>query len=253
MIFYFSGTGNSQFVANEIARIIDDELVSINESIKSQKTTSFKSEEPLVFVLPTYAWRLPKIVQDWIKTSSFSGNKESYFVLTCGGDVGSAASYAKDLCKERGLKFKGLSGLLMPENYLALFSTPDADQAQLIVDRARPHIEELAQLIKNKQDFPQKIISLRDRILSGSINLLFYPFIVKDKGFTVSDSCISCTLCSKVCPLNNVKMEKGKPQWLGNCTHCMACIACCPVEAIEYKKASKGRPRHYIRDKGGLL
>ena len=48
------------------------------------------------------------------------------------------------------------------------------------------------------------------------------------------------------CPLNNIRLENGKPVWGKNCTHCMACICYCPKEAIEYGKKSKGKPRYHF-------
>ena len=49
-----------------------------------------------------------------------------------------------------------------------------------------------------------------------------------------------------VCPLNNIRLENGKPVWGKNCTHCMACICYCPKEAIEYGQKSKGKPRYHF-------
>ena len=73
---------------------------------------------------------------------------------------------------------------------------------------------------------------------------MFNKFYLQDKKFTVKESCISCGLCAKSCPLSNIELKDGKPQWLGNCTHCMACITKCPKEAIEYGKKSVGKPRY---------
>ena len=47
-------------------------------------------------------------------------------------------------------------------------------------------------------------------------------------------------------PLNNIRLENGKPVWGKHCTHCMACICYCPKEAIEYGKKSKGKPRYHF-------
>ena len=56
MIFYFSGTGNSKYVAQIIASRIEDDICSINEKLKKEE--SFSSEslggKPLVFVAPVY-------------------------------------------------------------------------------------------------------------------------------------------------------------------------------------------------------
>lgn len=248
MILYFSGTGNSQFVAKQISDQIKDDLVSINEYIKNNKVGDFKSEKPFVFVIPTYSWRMPRIIEDWLNKSSFSGNLNSYFILTCGGHVGNASHYAKDICSKKGFKFRGLSELLMPENYIALFTTPNEEECKSIIEKSKSQIQILANQIKNNEDLYTKKVSLGGKILSGPINSVFYSILVKDKGFTVSDKCISCGKCVKNCPLNNIELVNKKPVWKGNCTHCMACIGCCPVRAIEYKNGSKKRHRHYIMD-----
>ena len=183
-----------------------------------------------------------------IRKTKFETNKDIYFILTCGDSVGNAGVYAKKLCKEVGLNFRGLALVIMPENYLAMFPTPDKHQCQEIIEKSKPHVELLAKKIQKGEDFSQVEVSIIGRLKSSIINLIFYPFIVKDKGVTVSEDCISCNKCVQNCPLNNIQLISGKPVWKGNCTHCMACIACCPTEAIEYKNISKGRHRHYIMD-----
>ncbi|HZJ75801.1 MAG TPA: EFR1 family ferrodoxin [Clostridia bacterium] len=248
MVFYFSGTGNSQFVAKEISVHIQDEIVSINHLLKKNEAGEFRSETPLVFVTPTYAWRIPKIVEKWLSKAKFHGNKNAYFTLTCGDSVGNAAQYAKRLCEENGLIFKGLAPVIMPENYLALFPTPEKDKCQAILEKSKPSIELLARFIEKGESLPVQKTSIKDKALSGIVNDMYYPLIVKDKGFYANDNCISCGECEEICPLNNIKIASEKPVWHGDCTHCMACIARCPTEAIEYKKASKGRHRHYIME-----
>ena len=68
-------------------------------------------------------------------------------------------------------------------------------------------------------------------------------FVHADK-FYVTDACISCGKCVKVCPLGNIRLENGRPVWGKNCTHCMACICRCPREAVEYGKHSRGLLRY---------
>lgn len=76
------------------------------------------------------------------------------------------------------------------------------------------------------------------------MNTLFYRFNMQPKKFTVSDVCVSCGKCEKVCPLGNIRMENGRPVWGEHCTHCMACISGCPAEAIEYGKSTRGKARY---------
>ena len=94
MVFYFSGTGNSQLAAKQIAAELDDELVSINACLKKGEKRTFHSERPLVFAAPIYAWRVPRVVEQWIRDNQFEGNTNAYFVLTWGGGTqGNAAAY----------------------------------------------------------------------------------------------------------------------------------------------------------------
>ena len=248
MIFYFSGTGNSQLAAKQIAKAVGDEVVSINHLLKEGKESSFYSERPLVFAAPTYAWRLPKVVTQWISRTRFTGNQNAYFILTCGGDCGNAAAYAKRLCEKKGFAFCGLASVVMPENYLAMFPTPDEAESRAILEKAKPRIAALAGHIKNGEPFANNRVSALGRLLSGPVNGLFYTFQVHDRGFTVSDACVSCGKCVRRCPLNNIELVSGKPVWNGNCTHCMACIGSCPTAAIAYKTKSEGRHRYDIME-----
>lgn len=249
MVLYFSGTGNSQFVAIQIAEMIaDDDVISMNQYIKAGKKAAFQSKRPLVFVAPTYSWRMPKVVEQWIMQSSFKGSQDAYFILTCGGSCGNAAVYAEKLCKKKRLRFCGLAPVLMPENYLALFPTPTESDCQTIIKNARPSIIALAKQIQSGECFERSSVSLKDKLESGPVNPLFYALFVHDKGFSVSEHCISCKKCALRCPMNNIEFENGMPAWRGNCTHCMACIGGCPTEAIVYKSNSKERHHHYIMD-----
>lgn len=246
MIFYFSGTGNSRLAAEQIGAALGDEVVSINQRLKAGGKSTFHSERPLVFVAPTYAWRLPKIVEHWIEENDFTGHHDAYVVLTCGDGCGNAAAYARSLCRRKGFSYRGLAAVVMPENYLAMFQTPDRTDAQEIITRAIPRIAELAAAIRAGKPFSEAKPSFIGRLESGPVNPLFYRFWVSDRGFSVSNACVSCGKCARRCPLNNIEMTSGKPVWKGNCTHCMACIGGCPVEAVEYKNKSKGRSRYYI-------
>ncbi len=248
MIFYFSGTGNSQRTAIQMSEILGDEIVSMNKYLKMGGKDTFHSENPMVFVVPTYSWQMPKVVEQWIRETTFEGNPNAYFILTCGGSVGNAAAYAKKLCAEKGLLFCGLALIAMPNNYVALSNTPDETECKELLKKAGERTASLAALVKKGAPFPDTPVTLKDKIVSGPVNGLFYTFFVHDKGFSASDSCIACGKCVKRCPLNNIRLVDKKPVWNGNCTHCMACIGGCPTEAIEYKSVSRGNRRYYIME-----
>lgn len=247
MIFYFSGTGNSQLVAQEIADVTNDELISIHQYLKLNQSGNFESNKPWVFVTPTYAWRMPRVVEHWIQDASFNHQTNAYFVLTCAGSTGNAIKYIKKICKEKKWNFKGLTEIIMPENYLAMFPTPSASECQVILEKAKPSILATAQQILKGESFKNISPSFRGRLSSGPVHSLYYTLLVHDRGFKVSNQCVSCKKCAQRCPLNNIEMKNGKPIWKGNCTHCMACIGGCPTKAIDYKSKTKDRYHYYIK------
>lgn len=244
MILYFSGTGNSEYVAKKIGQEINDEVLNLFTKIKENDYAAMHSERPWFIVVPTYGWRIPRIVQNWLKETPLTGNKDIYFVMTCGGNIGNAGKYLEKFCAEKKMNYRGCIKVLMPENYIAMFETPTEEKAVQIIEQAEGLIDNIIDFLKNDDDFPKAKITLGDKISSGIVNDVFYPLCVHAKKFYVTDECISCGKCKNVCPLNNVQLENGQPVWGDNCTHCMACISYCPKEAIEYGKHSKGLPRY---------
>ena len=246
MIIYFTGTGNSKYLAEELSKLINDELVCANEYIKKGVCPTFTSQRPFVFAGPVYSWRLARIFEDFILKSKFEGEgKEScYFVLTPGDSAGGAKKKLKDLCDEKGFGFKGMCEVVMPENYTALFTAPSDEVIKEQFGQADVLIKKLAKAIEAGRFYKSKGGSIVGKFLTNIVNPIFFKFIVKDRKFEVSDKCISCGLCEKKCPLNDIRLVDGKPTWNGRCTHCMACINYCPVEAINYGKGTVNKKRY---------
>ena len=244
MIFFFSGTGNSKYAARRIADALGDTLLSLNDSIRAGDTAPVDTGERLVIVTPTYAWRIPRIVRDWLLRTELRGAKQVWFVMTCGSELGNADRYNRALCRAKGLGCMGTAQLVMPENYIAMFGVPQAEEARKIVARAEPDLDRAIAAIRAGLPFAPTRSNLYDRFMSGPVNPIFYSLCVKANAFTVSDACTGCGQCARRCPTGSIALRGGKPVWGKACTHCMACICYCPAEAIEYGKKSRGKPRY---------
>ena len=83
MVLYFTGTGNSRYIAQRIAEALGDELLSLNDRIKAGEPSLVTFDERLVIVTPTYAWRIPRIVRDWLAETDFPCVKQAWFVMCC--------------------------------------------------------------------------------------------------------------------------------------------------------------------------
>ena len=246
MILWYSGTGNSRYVAGRMATSLGDELFCMNDRIKAGEPSPVTSGTRLIVVTPTYAWRIPRLVREHLAQTDIPAGTRVWFVMTCGSEIGNAARYNRALCREKQLTYMGTAQIVMPENYIAMFDAPQAEEARQIVARAEPDIDRAAAVIAANQPFPPPRSNLYDRFMSGPVNPIFYSLFVKAKAFTAGSGCIGCGQCVSLCPTNNITLQNGRPVWGEHCTHCMACICRCPVQAIEYGKKSLGKPRYHF-------
>lgn len=244
MIVYFTGTGNSRYCAEFLADRLGDRCVDAFHYIRDGAAAELVSHKPWIFVSPTYSWQLPRVFAVMIRSGHFAGNRDAYFLMTCGSDVGNPVPKNRALCAEKHLVYRGTLPVAMPENYIAMFNAPQPAEARTIIEAARPTLEKAARIIAARRDFPVLKTGALDAVKSGLVNAAFYRFQVKAKAFTVSDACIACGKCVALCPLGNVRLQGGRPVWSDHCTHCMACICGCPAKAIEYGRISRGKPRY---------
>ena len=96
--------------------------------IKENDTSPLQTGRDVIIVTPTYAWRIPKIVSEWIDKTEFIGGKRIWFVMNCGSEIGNAAKYNQELSEQKKLQYMGTSQILMPENYIAMFDAPEAEE-----------------------------------------------------------------------------------------------------------------------------
>ena len=80
MIYYFSGTGNSKYVAQRLAEALDDSAVSVSDN----PIREIPDGEPVGFVSPTYFWGLPWLLADFVRALHLTGDHYCYVALTCG-------------------------------------------------------------------------------------------------------------------------------------------------------------------------
>ena len=55
------------------------------------------------------------------------------------------------------------------------------------------------------------------------------------KTIEVSDACTACGYCAKICPVQNISINDGKPEFQSRCLMCFRCIYACPSKAMSSK------------------
>ena len=129
MVLYFTGTGNSRYLARRIAEGLEMPLYDLNACIKAGDTAPVQTGRDVVLVTPTYAWRIPRVVSEWMGKTALTGAERIWFVMDCGSEIGNAAKYNRQLAAQKQLHYMGTAQIIMPENYIAMFNAPQKEQA----------------------------------------------------------------------------------------------------------------------------
>ena len=135
MVLYFTGTGNSRYLARRIAEGLEMPLYDLNACIKAGDTAPVQTGRDVVLVTPTYAWRIPRVMSEWLGKTALTGAERIWFVMDCGSEIGNAAGYNRQLAAQKQLQYMGTAQIIMPENYIAMFNAPRNEQARSIVEQ----------------------------------------------------------------------------------------------------------------------
>lgn len=274
-IYYFTGTGNSLFVAKRITELLDGELISIASALENMKNISDANCIGIIF--PCYLAQLkglPLIIEDFCNL--LTNTTASYVFAICTyGAYGPVNAYptlnflSKHL-KNSGVKLSGSFAIKLPLNNL------DYDHIPVPINRDHKkmfaYTEKVLEAIckRVKYNKPSKFQFLKDLfciltrplfILMGKYvyeslkvlahetkeSKLSYRELIKltDKSIFVDDKCNACEICSKICPVQNIDLIDNKPVWKHNCQMCLACVEWCPQKAIHHWCIAQGKSYHH--------
>ncbi len=245
MIYYFSGTGNSKWIAEQLAKRTDDMAVNLAPLIEDKACVTPVSVGPggrIGLVFPIYAWGAPKIVNEFVKSVSVDLSAYAYAVCTCGDDAGNAMRRLR-----KRFPWKAAWSVAMPNNYLPMYDVDSPALAAEKIAAAQKRLPEIAGHIHARKAFTDVQRGAFAGIKTAFINPLFQSFAASTKPFFADDTCIGCGLCADNCPRKAIRIADGKPVWTKkHCLQCQACINRCPQRAIQYGDTTRTKGRYYF-------
>ncbi len=251
MIFYFSGTGNSLWVAKQLKAKYSDNIISIADELKkdaSPLTYSLKENEKIFFVFPVHSWGPAVLVLSFINKLTFKNytNQPVYTICTCGDNCGFTDKIIREALQKKSINLTHTYSLQMPNNYILMkgFGIDSKETEKEKLSQSPALLKNITDDIDLKGNHDIYTRGIHPFLKSRIVYPLFRKYAIGKNKFYATDECISCGLCESVCPTGTITLHDGKPLWGNNCVQCTACIHRCPVKAIEYGNITQSQGRY---------
>jgi flavodoxin/NAD-dependent dihydropyrimidine dehydrogenase PreA subunit len=248
IIFYFSGTGNTEFIAKKFQAALQAKGFDVKlEAIDLIKDKTDLNEYNLIGIgFPLYAWNLPLNVRNLIINFTKVKGKDAFVFVTMGGPTAlGALGITADLLKSQGFRVVSAEGIEMPSNDNILFDgdNPMSERSQRMRQAATEKVKEIVNSIqsgKSKISGNNLFMKSLSRLTGFWINKIYRPYFHYHK-FWVDEKCLpECRMCEEFCPVGNIKkIDIQKVVFDRICILCARCINCCPVQAIQYGQSQK--------------
>lgn len=243
MVFYFTATGNSLYVAKEL----DTHPVSIAHAFHSRD--KLYRADSIGVICPIFGHEMPELVKEFLKESRFETGY-FYLLLTYGNRHGGAAELAKAYTEGLGIHPDYINIILMADNFLPGF---DMDEQRLLDKRVDEQIARIKFDITERKRFIAPATEQDRAVHQEFLNRLAHTPDMFQDLYHITDDCIGCGICTKVCPKKCFHLERQKSVWnKTGCISCMACIHACPTLAIQLKAPEKN-PRARYRNENVSL
>ncbi|MCX7787020.1 MAG: EFR1 family ferrodoxin [Spirochaetes bacterium] len=247
-IFYFTGTGNSLWVARKLGENLRSQSsgswVSILPLSSLETTLGLDDQMTVGLVFPVHAWGVPSMIKRSLDLVRGAG---SYYAIAV--NAGQVANTLVQLFREmrkKGMILSAGFSIRMPSNYLPFGGAESVEDQRICFREAEEKLNRVARVMIDRSSLPVEKGPLWQNLLLSGFNGFFSSHASSmDKYFIVQDSCTSCGWCERICPVGNIRLENGSPIWLNHCEQCYACIQWCPAEAIQYGKRTMGKKRYH--------
>ena len=236
MIFYFSATGNSLYVAKHL----DAEVYSIPQEMKKSERR-YKADR-IGIVCPLYEFEAPDYVKDFIQGSVFD-TEYFYLIITYGMHHGGVAERTAAFLECIGRPADYINTIIMHDNAIIVF---DMDEQRKLEPEKKVD-EHIAAL---KADIDARKRMIQPAPVEETEFYQSFMAMKRERGpmytfplYSVTDACIGCGTCTKVCPRGCIHLEDQRPVYdYSKCINCMACAQACPKVAIKLACVEEPNP-----------
>lgn len=247
VIYYFSGTGNSQKVSGWLAQVAsENNLESKVVNIALIDSHTIDTPEPgalVVFVSPIHGFNYPPLMLKFIRRFPKGKNKVVLMNTRAGmligriitpGLTGIAFYWSALILFIKGFSVKAILPVDMPSNWISVHPGLNDRTVKYLHVKNKERVEVFARkILKGKSHF-KALIEVYDLLLAPiAIGYFLVGRFFLAKSYFASGDCNKCNLCIRACPVKAIKKVDNRLFWTINCESCMKCMSNCPEKAIE--------------------
>ncbi|MCK5129655.1 MAG: EFR1 family ferrodoxin [Clostridiales bacterium] len=249
VIYYFSGTGNTQWVAENIEKKLKENkhdiilypIEKMREDVSDILQDSIETSDYIGFAYPLYGANIPRImrnfIQEFVKTSSAypDSNAKLFLVNTYAYVNGHGIFKAKKYFKECHLRVHGYVNFRMTN------SAPSKKKDRAILgenlpsDMKKKAIVKIENMIRSFEDGRRHIQGIGPHLIMGRLigRILRDEITSNYKNMHVNmETCSKCMKCVRECPVGSLVYKDEQFIYLETCEACMRCYNRCSKHAI---------------------
>lgn len=237
-VFYFSGTGNTELVAERFVEEFRRRGASAEQTPMERYTLdggppNLNGYDLIGLGFTIHAWNAPRIVYQFIEMLP-PGQGQRVFLFKCPGDMfangGSTGPLRRKLA-QKGYLVTHESLLVMPSNLIVSYPASLSKQLyQIACRRITAYVSEL--LAGKERSIPDTRLA---RLLTAMSPLEQWATRLLRLHWQIDQACTGCGLCARRCPTANIQRIDKRPRYGWRCLGCLRCIYLCPARAIHLR------------------
>ena len=236
-IIYFSGTGNTKFIAQTIKEELEKHNINSDLINIEKDKINLDNYKSIIIGGPVYVERYPEILLKYVE-NNLKKYKGRCMLFSTQANRNATVTFQNFINKFPHLNVTYCMFIPMPNNFYNFFSKKMSkeEEIKLIKNAILKVRKEIKEFLNGKINlYPKKNINVK---MVDSVYNMVYPYYARYLNNRINidnDKCIHCKICEKNCPVKSIKIT-DKAKFDNNCTLCQRCLSKCPKNAFIYKK-----------------
>jgi ferredoxin len=239
-LYYFSGTGNTEIVANMIKGAFSQleytvDLIRIEDVLKKNLSIDLQPYDFVGIGSQVIGYSTPNIVHDFVRRLPAGNGKQVFIFRTSGGVAPINYNASKPIMRRLARKGYEVSYeriFSISSNWIVRFN--DAIIRQLYEATRKKVCLMCQELIRGERRILKTGLGLRIA-MEALMVIESWSYRLVGKDYVVAPSCNHCGLCIKNCPVSNIYKKGGSIKFKLSCNSCLRCVYACPKQAIRFR------------------